>query len=215
MLCLALLLLTTPVWTSASDEFVDALKLEPLRDSIYIFDVRTDASTDDVKQSFAGLDVRYQFKVRTRMNGRLITLTLYQIVTYNQSEALKQLRLPDGSKVTQYPVEHISDFFNMIGEGEGWDEPNYGPLPDENLCFFESEYSPKAQMTAVMKAFAENAREAHRMVRDRVRFFAVLGSNPMKTTSLTMTNTDEKSDPTANIESITSIITDISQPKTD
>ena len=36
---------------------------------------------------------------------------------------LRQLTFPEGSTVTQYPMEHTSDYFRMFGVERGWEEP--------------------------------------------------------------------------------------------
>ena len=44
---------------------------------------------------------------------------------------------PAGSRVTQYPVEHASDYFRMFDVTHGWEETdNPETLRDENLSLF-------------------------------------------------------------------------------
>ena len=44
-------------------------------------------------------------------------------------------KFPAGSKVTQYPVEHMSDFLKMFGVEHGWEGDTETALTDTNLMF--------------------------------------------------------------------------------
>ena len=45
------------------------------------------------------------------------------MITNNRnSTATQHVTFPEGSRVTQYPVEHIGDFLKMFGVNHGWGE---------------------------------------------------------------------------------------------
>ena len=49
------------------------------------------------------------------------------MITNNRnSTATQHVTFPKLSSVTQYPVEHIGDFFKMFGVNHGWGEPEKG-----------------------------------------------------------------------------------------
>ena len=49
------------------------------------------------------------------------------MITNNRnSTATQHVTFPKGSSVTQYPVEHIGDFFKVFGVSQGWQEPEKG-----------------------------------------------------------------------------------------
>ena len=62
-------------------------------------------------------------------------------MTNTNSTAVMYVTFPTNSKVTQYPVEHSSDFFKMFDVTHGMEENDtLQALHDENLTVFEWDY---------------------------------------------------------------------------
>ena len=72
-------------------------------------------------------------------------------VTNTNSTAVMYVTFPTNSKVTQYPVEHISDYFKMFDITHGWEESDtLQALHDENLTVFEWDiYIPRKLISAI------------------------------------------------------------------
>ena len=72
-------------------------------------------------------------------------------MTNTNSTAVMYVTFPTNSKVTQYPVEHASDFFKMFDVTHGMeDNDTLQALHDENLTVFEWNYIiPRKLMSAV------------------------------------------------------------------
>ena len=67
------------------------------------------------------------------------------------STAVMYVTFPTNSKVTQYPVEHSSDYFKMFDFTHGMEESDtLQALHDENLTVFESDiYIPRKLISAI------------------------------------------------------------------
>ena len=78
---------------------------------------------------------------------RLLSAT----VANTNSTAVLYVTFPTNSKVTQYPVEHKSDYFKMFGITHGMEENDtLQALHDENLTVFELDiHIPRKLMSAI------------------------------------------------------------------
>ena len=47
--------------------------------------------------------------------------SIMTVAVNNSTTALRQLTFPNGSHVTQFPVEHINDYFKLVG-ADKWSE---------------------------------------------------------------------------------------------
>ena len=77
----------------------------------------------------------------------IISLLSATAVNANSTYA-EFVTFPAGSKVTQHPVQHVSDYFRMFDVTHGWEEPE--TLQDENLSLFEWDFIiPRRLMSAI------------------------------------------------------------------
>ena len=72
-------------------------------------------------------------------------------VANTNSTAVMYVTFPTNSKVTQYPVEHISDYLKMFDFTHGMEESDtLQALHDENLTVFEWDiYIPRKLISAI------------------------------------------------------------------
>ena len=72
-------------------------------------------------------------------------------VANTNSTAVMYVTFPTNSKVTQYPVEHASDYLKMLGITHEMEENDtLQALHDENLTVFEWDiYIPRKLMSAI------------------------------------------------------------------
>lgn len=56
----------------------------------------------------------------------MLNSSITTVAICNSTTALRQLTFPQGSRVTQFPVEHANDYFSLVG-ADRW------PETDEDL----------------------------------------------------------------------------------
>ncbi|KAL8571546.1 hypothetical protein ACOMHN_055665 [Nucella lapillus] len=129
MLTLASILLLTAVTMAQADQMSDLLNLPPHKEHMYLYDVLSEASVDDLKGALSNFTIQGAFKIVGE--NRI----LFEIRS-NDTAALRALNFPAGSIVTQHPVEHIKEYFEMFRTGEDWQESE-PDFPDAVLVLIE------------------------------------------------------------------------------
>ncbi|KAK7095787.1 uncharacterized protein [Littorina saxatilis] len=200
LFAIASLVLSAILMTQADvvDIVSDVTNVEPLSEELYIFDVTSDAPVAELKGALesAGVEVRHRFKV-------IGTHQYFFVVVDDGSDAMSQLTFPGGSLVTQYPVEHVADFFEMVGAGSWNEEDTEQGLVDKDLLvviweFVFPEGSSTSQLKSMMKAMASAFRTPAQTVHPV--HYAVVGRNPPKIYAFM--NVDENSMQKANLHGL-------------
>ncbi|XP_076462699.1 uncharacterized protein LOC143295040 [Babylonia areolata] len=123
-------LLLTVVMVTQGDEISENMQLPPLKQHIYLFDVSSEASVYDLKGALSDFKIDNSYKVIGEHRY------MFEINT-NDTALLRDLTFPAGSVVTQYPVEHMSEYLNMFVEKSGWEDYEQETLPDTVLMLCE------------------------------------------------------------------------------
>ncbi|KAK7091320.1 uncharacterized protein [Littorina saxatilis] len=121
-------LVLSAILMTQADVISDVTNVEPLFETLFIYDVTSDAPVAELKGALesAGVEVRHSFQV-------IGAPRYFFAVVDDGSSEVSQLTFPEGSMVTQYPVEHASDYFTMVGS-VGWNETDtLDYLEDKNL----------------------------------------------------------------------------------
>ncbi|KAK7095811.1 uncharacterized protein [Littorina saxatilis] len=200
LFAIASLVLSTILMTQADVDNIlsDVTNFEPLSEELYIFDVTSDAPVAELKGALesAGVEVRHRFKV-------IGTHQYFFVVVDDGSDALSQLTFPEDSLVTQYPVEHWADFFEMVGAGDWNEEDTAEGLVDKDLLVIIWEFvfpegsstsQLKSEMKAMANAFKKPAQKVHSV------HYSVVGRNPPKLYAFM--NLDENSMQKANLDGL-------------
>ncbi|KAK7088228.1 uncharacterized protein [Littorina saxatilis] len=178
LFAVASLFLATILMTQANTIESDVTFIEPLSEELFIFDVISDATPAELKGSVksAGVEIRHSFHV-------LGTRQYLFVVVGDRTGALGNLVFPKGSVVTQYPVQHIKDFYNMVG-GSGWDgEDTEATLDDNNLLVFIWEVAvPHDTSTSQFKSIMQTTARTYQGADEKVKpvLYAVVGRYPAK-----------------------------------
>ncbi|KAK7091319.1 hypothetical protein V1264_009014 [Littorina saxatilis] len=180
LFAIASLVLSAILMTQADvgDIVSDVTNVEPLSEELYIFEVTYDAEVADLKGALesASVKVRHSFRV-------LGTHQYFFVVADEGRDALSQLNFPEGSQVTQYPVEHLSDYLEMVGAGDWNETDTTDGLHDKDLLVATQEFvlpegSSTSQLKSTMKHYAKEIKKPAEITKSV--HYVVVGRYPPK-----------------------------------